>query len=584
MKIKLAKTSGFCIGVKNAVLRIIREINSTGENIFIYGPLIHNPQTIDMLSARGLTTINGLENIDDKPIAIRTHGIPLAEKIEIEKKSKRIINLTCPRVIKVQKIIEEHSAGGYFTIITGDEDHAEVTGLKSYAASGVIVISTPEDIKKIPHADKYVLVSQTTFDKFQFENIKNGLNCKMPDIRVFNTICSSTHDRQDEILKEIKNGTDAVVVIGGKDSANTKRLARICADSKIKTFHIETESELEEDSFGDVKNLLVAAGASTPGWIINNVLEKLEIINTANTNILNRLIKKIFIVIVRTNVISAISAFFVSLFAQKYSAVKSGIYPALISALYVFCALNFAGLSDIDVIKKMSPHKFSLLSGNRRILQLLAFLSGALYLALVFQFSITTIIIAVIASTAVLPRSVKLKINKSRDIKQNFAHARPLRLSVREYIYSFKNITDTLGWVISAAFIPLSIYGGDMLNASPVIIFIFCLILMRSSILDLITFQGDFILGRKTMPVLIGALKTGRILLVLSFAALISLALLSYLEKEAYILLYGVNIIFYLIIIFKIIKKEYLVPVRYEALAEINLLLFVFIFILLQIF
>ncbi|MCU0821965.1 MAG: 4-hydroxy-3-methylbut-2-enyl diphosphate reductase [Spirochaetes bacterium] len=575
MKIKLAKTSGFCIGVKNAVLRIIKEINSTDENILIYGPLIHNPQTIDMLSARGLTTIKELKNIEDRPIAIRTHGIPLAEKKEIEKKSKRIINLTCPRVMKVQKIIEEHSSGGYFTIITGDEDHAEVIGLKSYAASGVIVISAMEDIKKIPPADRYVLVSQTTFDKFQFEIIRNELNRKIPGIRVFNTICSSTHDRQDEILKEIKNGVDAVVVIGGRDSANTKRLARICADNNMKTCHIETETELDKTEFIGVENVLVTAGASTPGWIINNVLEKLEIINTSGKNFFSRFIYRVSVFAVRTNIISSLGACFLGLFAQKYMGMKYSVRLALISALYVFAFLNISSLSEIEFIKKISPHKFDMLFKNRRAVLYLSLLSAAGYMVLIFQFTSITAVTGLITAALLLPQVRGLK---------KAGTALPAsstgRLSILD---NLKNFSGTIGWAVTAAVIPLCARGGDFLFAAPVIIFIFSLIFMRDSILDIITFQGDLILGRKTVPVLFGAAKTRLILVFFSCAALLSLILASFLNKDMRIILFGLNILYYLIIILKIIDKEYLLPVKYETLAEINLLLFIMIFILIQI-
>ena len=152
MKITLALNSGFCMGVRNAVLKIIKEINSSEEEIRMYGPLIHNPQTIDILSRRGLITIKDLGDIKGKQIAIRTHGVTLDENRIIKEQASRVINLTCPRVARVQGIIKKYSKQGYFTLITGDADHPEVKCLKSFAGSGVFVISGASDLEKIPAA------------------------------------------------------------------------------------------------------------------------------------------------------------------------------------------------------------------------------------------------------------------------------------------------------------------------------------------------------------------------------------------------------------------------------------------------
>ena len=171
MKIVLADHSGFCMGVRNAILKIVHEIDLSKEEIYVYGPLIHNPQTIKVLNDRGLKTIDSLDNISGKQITIRTHGIPIDQYKKIKSESSRVINLTCPKVGKVQSIIKKYSQKGYYTIILGDKDHAEVMSLESYAASGVFIISKISDIENLPDKKKYILISQTTLDRNFFDEI-----------------------------------------------------------------------------------------------------------------------------------------------------------------------------------------------------------------------------------------------------------------------------------------------------------------------------------------------------------------------------------------------------------------------------
>ncbi|RPI89189.1 MAG: hypothetical protein EHM32_12965 [Spirochaetales bacterium] len=184
MKIELARHSGFCMGVRDAILTIVEELNTAGEEILVYGPLIHNPQTVAILARRGLKTIHNLDDIDGKTIAVRTHGIPIENLRDIKARSRRYLNLTCPRVSRVQGLIKNYSGKGYYTIIIGDRDHAEVLGLKSYAAGGVTVVSDIADIHTVPEADKYIVVSQTTQDSDQFSAIVSELEKRFGGYRV----------------------------------------------------------------------------------------------------------------------------------------------------------------------------------------------------------------------------------------------------------------------------------------------------------------------------------------------------------------------------------------------------------------
>lgn len=310
MKIEMAKNSGFCMGVRKALLRIVDELNTSEERIYMYGPLIHNPQTIEVLKNRGLITVDSLDKLENRQIAIRTHGIPVDENKKIRNSALRTINLTCSRVARVQSIIKKYSADGYFTIIIGDKDHAEVTGLKSYAKSGVHIVSDAADIDGIPSASKYIIVSQTTHEREQFDQLVAEISNKTDNVYVIDTICDSTRLRQDDVKNAIKKGIDTLVVVGGKNSANTSRLVKIGVDNGVKTFHIETDAELNKEDFRESKYVLVTAGASTPGWIINNVLEKLYIIKNESSNFIVKSFKHIVEILIRSNIVSSIASLF----------------------------------------------------------------------------------------------------------------------------------------------------------------------------------------------------------------------------------------------------------------------------------
>lgn len=294
MIIEVAKHTGFCMGVRKGVTKIVSELNKSEEDILVLGPLIHNPQTTEILSKRGLRIISDLKGIDNKTVAIRTHGLPSDIFQNIKEKSKRHINLTCSKVAKVHGLVKKYSKLGYFTIIIGDENHAEVEGIKSHASRGYKIISNTGEIKKVPPADKYIVVAQTTLDEKTFNGVITVLKEKLKNIRIFNTICESTHNRQLDVLQAIQRGIDALVVVGGKNSANTKRLAQIGTMNSIKTFHVENEDELEDGDFENIKHVLVTAGASTPNWIVNNALEKLSTISFKNKTIFASALKTFF--------------------------------------------------------------------------------------------------------------------------------------------------------------------------------------------------------------------------------------------------------------------------------------------------
>jgi 4-hydroxy-3-methylbut-2-en-1-yl diphosphate reductase len=277
MKIFLAENAGFCFGVKSAVLRVSGILNQQSP-LYIDGQIIHNPDIAQILEARGLKT-TGISKIPPKnTVVIRTHGAEYSVLKNIISSSNRVINLTCPRVSRIQGVIKKFIKNGYYIIITGDPNHPEVRSLASYTGGHCTVISTKDDAKQIPFDKKVLLISQTTFDHYTFDEISTIALKINPETTIINTICDSTRNRQSEIEKARMYNFDTIVVIGGKNSANTKSLAHIAEKNNLSTILIENENNLSTDMFIQSKKVLISAGASTPTWVIDNVLNRMLLI------------------------------------------------------------------------------------------------------------------------------------------------------------------------------------------------------------------------------------------------------------------------------------------------------------------
>lgn len=565
MKIELAEHSGFCMGVRDAILKIVKELNASSEEILVFGQLIHNPQTTEILKKRGLNTIKDLDCIDNKIVVIRTHGIPVNDLKEIKNRARLIYNLTCPRVLRVQGLIKQYSGKGYFTIIIGDKDHAEVIGLKSYASSGVAVVSDIKDIKKIPDAEKYIIVSQTTQDKEQFNMIADNIKLKHRDVTVFNTICESTNSRQDDIRQGIKNNIDALVVVGGKHSANTMRLAQISRESSIKTFHIETESELQEKDFTKVNHVLVTAGASTPGWIINNVIEKLYEINYKKGTNLKNLFLKFINIIIRTNLLSGIVAFFITLFTENYIGQKIDLIPALISFLYIFAMYTLNNFFEMEFLLIRNPVKYSIQYKYRNIIVPVSIASLLLSFALIARYDLPVIIIY--SASALL--GTIYSTNSMNRFVQGFNFPAIYKL------YNLKNIVSSFGWVISTIIIPATIFKANTNDIFAISIFIFTVVLIRNILFDIIAFQGDLIFGKQSLPTIFGVKKTQRLALIISAFTGITYAAVTIYSGNYKFLVFLINLLYISILFLKISSNKYFITLKHDLLVDFNLAIFI---------
>ncbi|GAB7022113.1 4-hydroxy-3-methylbut-2-enyl diphosphate reductase [Salidesulfovibrio brasiliensis] len=280
MKVKLAKTAGFCMGVDLALTKlddIIAE-GVTGP-VFVLGPIIHNPQVLERYAKKGVLIAEKPEEVPDgSRVVIRAHGITRQVEEGLKERGIEIVDATCPKVKKAQKLIGRHTAEKQFLLLYGEDDHPEVRGLVSYAGNGGLVFDDVSLVDEFPFSPdkKYVLAAQTTQDRDQFGALAERLQAREDiDITVLNTICDATKLRQREAM-ELADESDFVVVVGGYSSGNTRRLAQVVRDQGKPCLHVETADELPEDDLADYSVVGVTAGASTPRDLVMQVIDRLE--------------------------------------------------------------------------------------------------------------------------------------------------------------------------------------------------------------------------------------------------------------------------------------------------------------------
>lgn len=279
MKVILAEYSGFCFGVKKAIDTAFEEIelNQGKQPIYSLGPLIHNPQVVDQLAGQGVRVVDTLEDITEMGnIIIRSHGV--AEKIyeAVENNASKMIDTTCPFVKRIQNIVKEHHQNGYSIAIIGDPSHPEVIGINGWCDDQGIIIQEKADLEKVPSNVPLCVVVQTTMSIPCYEELAQLLKDQVKDIKIFNTICHATKERQDAARKLAKE-VDAMLVVGGFHSSNTRKLVAICKEERPNsTFHVETADELDVEKLKQFDVVGVTAGASTPHWIIDEIIERLK--------------------------------------------------------------------------------------------------------------------------------------------------------------------------------------------------------------------------------------------------------------------------------------------------------------------
>lgn len=276
LEIILSPKMGFCFGVKKSVNLAKDTIKKRKNDVYMLGSIINNPQVIEYFKKRGAKIINNLGEVPEESVIItRAHGISPLLLHQAYQKRLSVIDTTCPYVKKVQEIAGYLYKNGYFIVIFGDKKHPEILSVLDLIQNNALVVNSFYEIEKIKQQKKIGFISQTTKNIDDFKKLLSVLLNKTEELRIFNTICKATIERQKSTL-ELAKKVDVMIVIGGKESANTSRLAEICKKQGVKTYHIETENQIKYEWFHPDDRVGITSGASTPNWVTNKVINKLK--------------------------------------------------------------------------------------------------------------------------------------------------------------------------------------------------------------------------------------------------------------------------------------------------------------------
>jgi len=280
MDIEIAKGSGFCPGVRRAVRLALQAAEQQGRRIVTLGPLVHNPLVVEMLEARGIRAVDGVDG-DADVVIVRAHGIAAPLHESLRRRRVEIVDATCPLVRRSQRYAETLRDEGYRVVILGDPAHAEVRAVASYAGDGTVVVESPE-APPGPLGPKVAILAQTTQPQEAFLRLVQAIVPKAGEVRVVNTICRSTAARLAE-TERLARRVQVMIVIGGRGSHNTLELARACSRTGIETHHVERAEELQAPWFRNVRRVGVAAGASTPDGAIGDVVGRIKALETPSS-------------------------------------------------------------------------------------------------------------------------------------------------------------------------------------------------------------------------------------------------------------------------------------------------------------
>ncbi len=275
-QIIVAKYGGFCFGVKRAVDTAIETADKQSKTraLYSYGPLIHNEQVISLLEEKGLAVVDDLKNLNDVDLIIRSHGVAKSVYEEAELKNINVIDTTCIYVKRVHDIVQKHSKEGYFILILGNATHPEIIGIKGWCGESM-VIDNVSQLDKVKTDKPICVVAQTTFNTIKWQTITNIIKERFKEVVFFNTICSATVNRQREVSK-IADEVDYVIVIGGKKSSNTRKLYEIASKKCKNTQLIQKKDEINVKLLEKYDRIGIVAGASTPDWVIDEVIQILK--------------------------------------------------------------------------------------------------------------------------------------------------------------------------------------------------------------------------------------------------------------------------------------------------------------------
>ncbi|MGD1971848.1 MAG: 4-hydroxy-3-methylbut-2-enyl diphosphate reductase [Desulfobacterales bacterium] len=567
MKIIIAKTSGFCMGVRRAVEMVLDAPDQSTKPIYTYGPLIHNPQVLNLLKSKDIRVLDEIPIRGCGTVLIRAHGVPPTAKQHLKEAEFNVIDATCPRVIKVQTIIGKHAKKDFAVIIIGDKDHPEVIGLLGYARNNGHVVGDMEELAALPAFDNAIIVSQTTQNARLLESVINWAAENHPHYKIFNTICDSTERRQAEVQR-LAEAVDAVIIVGGYDSGNTRRLAEIARQTGKPTYHIESESELasmDTHLLASARHIGITAGASTPNWIIKKVYRSLETLQVKRTQSWRRIMFQLQRVLLLTNIYVSLGAGCLTYAMAKLQGFSQFFPYVLISLLYVQSMHTLNHLTGNKSDQYNDPDRAKFYQKYKLPLTILALAAGGTGLVIAYTLGLFPLLLLLIMSLLGLSYNLRF-------VPQMFVGVRHRR--IRD-IPGSKTLLIAMAWgIVTAVLPPLSLTGKASWVTGLIFLWTAAIVFVRTAFFDILDMQGDRIVGKETFAIMLGEKRTMRILKNMLIALVAALILLSSFDIISYLGLVLIGCPIFFLLLLSAYERGVLLPsIKLEFLVETNFIL-----------
>jgi (E)-4-hydroxy-3-methyl-but-2-enyl pyrophosphate reductase len=509
MKILVAETAGFCWGVRRALDQAVDLAKKTDGPVQTFGPLIHNAQVLEELTEQNIHAVEHFSDIRGGTVLVRAHGVRPEVFDQLRTTGADVYDATCPLVRKVQKIISKYGNDGYDVVVVGDDHHAEVVGLRGYTPNRCFVVAHEQEAESLPQFDRVCVVSQTTQNDDTFARTVEVIKRKARVIRSTNTVCEPTRDHQRETI-DLARHVDLMVVVGGRHSANTCRLADLAAQQGARVLHIETEAELHKSDFADCAAVGVTAGASTPEWMINRVVEKLESFNPETTSQLTTWLKHLMGLLVASNLAVGLGAASLTLAASlllQASLSRETLVPLMSTAGSFILAMHtvnrYQERAHYSGWGTFSPRAF------QQFQQVMLWVGiGALAVSLGLAAILGLGQFLALAAFGLLGALYGVKV-----IPMTWARH---MMGVRRLkdLPASRDMGTALAWTVAAGIVPLFTVGSSsQLHAAGVLSFVFLLVFLRSALIGVRDVQGDKIMGMETIFKVVGKRRTKEVLL-----------------------------------------------------------------------
>lgn len=488
------------MGVKRAIDIALQMAKKHHVPLYTYGPLIHNPHVLEMLKKKGIQETRDPFSIKKGILLIRAHGISPMERQKLEETGLTLIDATCPRVERIHRQIRKYQAKNYRSIIFGDPNHAEVIGILGTAGESGAHVTSVEDVLSLPPlSEPVLLVAQTTQSRTSYNRIIDAVNEKYSHVTVLDTLCRTTEERQDEVSR-LARTHDAVIVVGGKNSANTARLAEISAELGSRAFHVENEEDLPTEFGPSVRSIAITAGASTPYWMIERVVERLEMMDRKATP-LNRILDMVR-ALTESNILVALGSASLALTCSFIMGISIQLLPIVIASCYVYSMHILNHFADRESVAVNEPLREDIFKRHQSVFLFFGVLTGILSLILsAFLGTMAFLLLAIATATGcafsfnIVPRFF-VKYIGFRRLKD---------------IPASKDIVIALAWSSVTVLVPFfAAHETSLLyfySLAWAWLFSSVLVYVRSILLDVKDIQGDRMVGKETLALLLGQNK-----------------------------------------------------------------------------